>query len=113
MTTPEPADDLALPGRGVVTRWSLRLAAAVMLVGGVVLIFLLVQATNNRLLYERYFARLLWVNIAVVIHESYLKVFFIEAFLLAKCAQYGTPPAHCGNASLAHGPWSRCAAHPD
>ena len=64
MTTPEPADDLALPGRGVVTRWSLRLAAAVMLVGGVVLIFLLVQATNNRLLYERYFARLLWVNIA-------------------------------------------------
>ena len=64
MTTPEPADDLALPGRGVVTRWSLRLAAAVMLVGGVVLIFLLVQATNNRLLYERYFARLLWINIA-------------------------------------------------
>ena len=35
-----------------------------MLLGGVVLIFLLVQATNNRLLYERYYTRLLWVNIA-------------------------------------------------
>ena len=34
-----PADDLALPGRSAVTRWSLRVAAALVLLGGVVLIY--------------------------------------------------------------------------
>ena len=64
MTAPKSEFDLELPGQGRVTRWTLRLAAVTMLVGGLVLVFLLVQATNNRLLYERYFTRLLWVNIA-------------------------------------------------
>ena len=64
MTAPQGEFDLDLPGQGRVTRWTLRLAAVTMLVGGLVLIFLLVQATNNRLLYERYFTRLLWINIA-------------------------------------------------
>ena len=64
MTAQRIDPDLGLPGQGGITRWALRLAAVTMLVGGVVLIFLLVQATNNRLLYERYYARLLWVNIA-------------------------------------------------
>jgi hypothetical protein len=63
VTAPRGEFDLELPGQGSVTRWTLRLAVT-MLVGGLVLIFLLVQATNNRLLYERYFTRLLWVNIA-------------------------------------------------
>ncbi|MCO5117648.1 MAG: ATP-binding protein [Ottowia sp.] len=67
MTAPRGEFDLELPGQGSVTRWTLRLAAVTMLVGGLVLIFLLVQATNNRLLYERYFTRLLWVNIAAAV----------------------------------------------
>jgi hypothetical protein len=67
VTAPRGEFDLELPGQGSVTRWTLRLAAVTMLVGGLVLIFLLVQATNNRLLYERYFTRLLWVNIAAAV----------------------------------------------
>lgn len=51
------------PGQSAVARWSLRIAVGVMVVIGLVLIFLLVQATNNRLLYERYYTRLLWVNV--------------------------------------------------
>ncbi len=52
----------APPPSSVAARWALRLAVAVMLVVGIILIFLLVQATNNRLLYERYYTRLLVVN---------------------------------------------------
>ncbi|HMN22637.1 MAG TPA: ATP-binding protein [Ottowia sp.] len=54
--------ELRPPGQGAVARWSLRLAIGAMVVTGLILIFLLVQATNNRLLYERYYTRLLWVN---------------------------------------------------
>ena len=55
--------DATPPATGAVARWSLRLAVGVMVVAGLALIFLLVQATNNRLLYERYYARLLWINV--------------------------------------------------
>ena len=47
------------------SRWALW-AAVMLLVGiGFVLLFLLAQATNNRLLYERYYTRLFVVNVAV------------------------------------------------
>lgn len=61
-TGPLPADAASL-GRSRLARWSLRLAVAAMVLAALVLVFLLVQATNNRLLYERYYTRLLWVNV--------------------------------------------------
>lgn len=46
-------------------RWSLAVAIAFLVGLGLVLIFLLAQATNNRLLYERHYTRLFAVNVAV------------------------------------------------
>jgi nitrogen fixation/metabolism regulation signal transduction histidine kinase len=46
-------------------RWAMSLGIAGLLAGALILIFLLVQATNNRLLYERYYARLFTVNVVV------------------------------------------------
>ncbi len=58
---PEPRPD---PRRRL-RRWAL-VAAVALLVGiGLILLFLLAQATNNRLLYERYYARLFVLNVVV------------------------------------------------
>ncbi|RRD56384.1 HAMP domain-containing protein [Comamonadaceae bacterium OH2545_COT-014] len=46
-------------------RWALAVAVAAMAAVGLVLLFLLTQATNNRLLYERHYVRLLVLNVAV------------------------------------------------
>ncbi len=46
-------------------RWALGLGAGLMCAIGLILLFLLTQATNNRVLYERYFVWLLGVNILV------------------------------------------------
>ena len=48
-------------------RWALGIGAAVMCAIGLVLLFLLTQATNNRDLYERNFAWLLSVNVLVAV----------------------------------------------
>jgi len=45
-------------------RWAMGLGIAGLVLGGLLLIFLLTQATNNRELYERYYARLFAVNMA-------------------------------------------------
>lgn len=45
--------------------WALRGAIAAIVCIGLTLVFLLVQATNNRLLYERYYAQLFVVNMVV------------------------------------------------
>ena len=47
------------------SRWALWLAIALLVGIGLVLVFLLAQATNNRLLYERYYTRLFAINVAV------------------------------------------------
>ena len=47
------------------TRWMLGVAGAVMCSIGVVLLFLLMQATNNRELYERHYAWLFGLNVLV------------------------------------------------
>ena len=47
------------------TRWALGVAGAVMCAIGVVLLFLLMQATNNRELYERHYAWLFGLNVLV------------------------------------------------
>ena len=46
-------------------RWALWVAIALLVTMGLVLVFLLAQATNNRLLYERYYTRLFAINVAV------------------------------------------------
>lgn len=51
--------------RAHAVRWALGLGAGFMCAIGVVLLFLLTQATNNRALYERHFAWLLGVNALV------------------------------------------------
>ena len=48
-------------------RWALGLGAAVMVAIGLVLLFLLTQATNNRELYERNYGRLFVINVAVAV----------------------------------------------
>ncbi|HXE50655.1 MAG TPA: ATP-binding protein [Ramlibacter sp.] len=46
-------------------RWAVAVAAAVIVAIGIVLLFLLTQATNNRELYERNYGRLFVINIVV------------------------------------------------
>ena len=46
-------------------RWALGIAGAVMCAIGLVLLFLLMQATNNRELYERHYAWLFGLNVLV------------------------------------------------
>ncbi len=64
----EPADP-AITARDAArkrrARWALWVAIGLMVGIGLVLIFLLALATNNRLLYERYYTRLFAVNVAV------------------------------------------------
>jgi nitrogen fixation/metabolism regulation signal transduction histidine kinase len=52
-------------GRKALQRWAMGLGIAALVAGVLVLIFLLAQATNNRLLYERYYARLFVANVVV------------------------------------------------
>ena len=65
MTPAAAAPDRKLSGRRRLGRWALVLAIAALVGIGLILIFLLAQATNNRLLYERYYARLFVVNVVV------------------------------------------------
>ena len=51
--------------RGHAVRWALGLGAGLMCAIGLVLLFMLTQATNNRALYERHFAWLVGVNVLV------------------------------------------------
>ena len=52
------------------TRWALGVAGAVMCAIGLVLLFLLMQATNNRELYERHYAWLFGLNVLVAVALS-------------------------------------------
>jgi nitrogen fixation/metabolism regulation signal transduction histidine kinase len=46
-------------------RWAVGVGATIMVAIGIVLMFLLAQATNNRELYERYYGRLFAINVVV------------------------------------------------
>lgn len=54
------------------TRWALGIAGAVMCVIGLALLFLLMQATNNRELYERHYAWLFGLNVLVAAALSFV-----------------------------------------
>ncbi|MDR1968653.1 MAG: HAMP domain-containing protein [Burkholderiaceae bacterium] len=56
------ADDA---GRNRLRRWAMSLGIAGLVAGVLLLILLLALATNNRLLYERYYARLFTLNVVV------------------------------------------------
>ena len=66
MSTPEPAARFSLQTSRAL-RWALSLGVAAMAVIGVVLLFLLTLATNNRELYERNYARLFTINVVVAV----------------------------------------------
>ena len=51
--------------RKKIAHWALRVAIAAIVAIGLTLVFLLVQATNNRLLYERFYAQLFVINMVV------------------------------------------------
>lgn len=53
--------------RHAARRWALWLAIAALVGIGLILVFLLAQATNNRLLYERHYARLFAINVVVAL----------------------------------------------
>jgi len=48
-------------------RWAVGVGAALVTAIGLVLMFLLAQATNNRALYERYYVRLFGINVVVAV----------------------------------------------
>ena len=48
-------------------RWAMGVGAALVTAIGLVLMFLLAQATNNRALYERYYVRLFGINVVVAV----------------------------------------------
>ena len=96
-----PADASGPPdtARRRLRRWSLLLAISLLVGIGLILIFLLVQATNNRLLYERYYARLFVVNVvvaAVLVQSLRLALVGLIAHPLrpwqvSSCDRYGRP----------------------
>ena len=53
------------PGNSRALRWSLATGLAAMVAIGLVLLFLLTQATTNRAMYERNYARLFVLNVVV------------------------------------------------
>ena len=53
--------------RARATRWAIGVGAALVTAIGLVLMFLLAQATNNRALYERYYVRLFGINVVVAV----------------------------------------------
>ena len=61
---PDAAERLVLRGSRTI-RWTVGIGAAAMVAIGLVLLLLLTQATNNRELYERNYARLFAVNVFV------------------------------------------------
>ena len=70
MSMPEPrpaASARRATSRARATRWALGLGVGVMSAIGLVLLFLLTLATNNRVLYERNFTWLLAVNVLVAL----------------------------------------------
>ena len=66
-SSPASASSHAAARQSRAVRWAVGVGAAVMLAIGLVLMFLLTQATNNRALYERNYAWLFGVNVLVAV----------------------------------------------
>jgi len=61
----KPAVGVMASSRGL--RWGLVVVTASMVAIGLVLLFLLTQATNNQVFYERNYTRLFIINVAVAV----------------------------------------------
>ena len=61
---PEPVGG-ATPSSSRHARWAIAVGALIILLVGLVLLYLLLQATNNTALYERNYATLFTLNVAV------------------------------------------------
>jgi nitrogen fixation/metabolism regulation signal transduction histidine kinase len=61
------AADTPAARRSRALRWAVGVGAALVTAIGLVLMFLLAQATNNRALYERYYVRLFGINVVVAV----------------------------------------------
>ena len=69
MSTPARSGTAAssAASRARARRWAIGVGAALVTAIGLVLMFLLAQATNNRALYERYYVRLFGINVVVAV----------------------------------------------
>ena len=69
MSTSPRSGSAATPAasRARAMRWAIGVGAALVTAIGLVLMFLLAQATNNRALYERYYVRLFGINVVVAV----------------------------------------------
>ncbi|MHB8950963.1 MAG: sensor histidine kinase, partial [Rhodoferax sp.] len=65
--TGEPATAQTLARQSRAVRWTVGVGAAIMSAIGMVLLFMLTLATNNRALYERNYAWLFGVNVLVAV----------------------------------------------
>ncbi len=65
MSAPQPSERASLTQPSKTLRWTLGLGAAVMAAIGLVLLFLLTQATDNREMYEHNYAQLFAINVVV------------------------------------------------
>jgi nitrogen fixation/metabolism regulation signal transduction histidine kinase len=65
VSAPQPSERASLTQPSKTLRWTLGLGAAVMAAIGLVLLFLLTQATDNREMYEHNYAQLFAINVVV------------------------------------------------
>ncbi|MBK6322181.1 ATP-binding protein [Candidatus Aalborgicola defluviihabitans] len=79
--TPDP-----LLRRSPALRWTLAAGALSMVIIGLVLLYLLMQATNNREMYERNYARLFYINV-VVASVLFAAIVWVGYRLLARLRQ--------------------------
>jgi multisubunit Na+/H+ antiporter MnhB subunit len=78
--------------RSRAVRWAVGVGAALVTAIGLVLMFLLAQATNNRALYERYYVRLFGINVVVAV-LLVLVIGWVAFRLLRRCGRASSAAA--------------------
>jgi nitrogen fixation/metabolism regulation signal transduction histidine kinase len=86
VSSPNPSEAAQLKRTSKALRWTLGLSAAVMAAIGLVLLFLLTQATDNREMYEHNYARLFAVNV-VVASTLFLVIAWVVFKLIVRLKQ--------------------------
>ena len=105
--------------RSRAVRWAVGIGAAAIIGVGLVLLFLLAQATNNRELYERNYARLFVLNVVVAtVLLAVILWAMVRLFVRVRRGRFGSRPRRCcrvhgrgrsrGKKRLRRAPCSRC-----